>query len=378
MIDAAHYLAEESARKQLTMPLWAVSALKDGPTKGLTKGIIAYEALMLVYEDFSDALTEVEAEVDAALGKGAHTFERKSCKNNKIKGDGEGRSRLVKTCEYPNPHEDAERTNVHLPVSLAEELPARGAGHAIAEALTVVEMMPWSSRVERIRCKQQLVKLAAGEDIADEDLHPYALAVRDGDDSEWEVAATRDALGLSEWHRQDDVSLDDIRSRGCEISQKARDDRVAALQTALNNAEETPTEDDLTTLVSIGFDVSERTAAEYVSEVSLSDDSVEIDIIEDAMETAADIARNEAGRPLPRSDAEVCLFDDSVTDLDREYRSAEEALESIEDMMYHGTHDLDRSEHGEAYTRGRKRARKQALKSIAVYLAELDLTDSLD
>ena len=69
MIGQTTYLNEESERKQVSMPYWAYHALKRGAAPSMTKGLVAYEALLLTHDKYSDSLTDVESLVDDVFAR---------------------------------------------------------------------------------------------------------------------------------------------------------------------------------------------------------------------------------------------------------------------------------------------------------------------
>lgn len=335
MIDSTIYLTEESERKQVSMPVWAYATLKRAAASGsMTKGLVAYEALLLENGKYEDSFTRIESEVDdqfateVGVDSLAHLNKKKFCDRS------EGIDELVRRVADGNPHETAERVNLHLPVSLVEQMEGRGLGSEIAHALAGVQIAPWSSRIERCGIKQQLITYAREEHV--DDPHPLVEAVMEGNSSRWDIDPMLPDFEFDHWYESPNVTFDIIRQRGTEIP-NTHTWRVPALQSALSNADGKVTRSDVVDAAMEGMGVSTpETAQKYADQIDFSESGgVEVDFVSGGLSEIADMARDQMPDGLPKADLpahELLLIDEEVTDVDGAYPSEDEALEALESV----------------------------------------------
>lgn len=264
MIQNTVYLNEESERKQLTMPFWAYEFLKSDDGESMSKGVKAYEALLFAFDEYEDSLTDIESNIDDQL----ESFASHSLFTavQKIKNE----KHSLENADFDS-EERADRINIHLPVSLTEQLTVKwGIGDHIAEAIYEVEESAYADRLDRINCKREIVNYLQDKRTAVD--HPVAQAVIDGDSDVYDVDEAHAELQYitdDEWYLADSVTVDQIEDRGSEISDKDRSGKIQALETAVENSDEELDEEELVQLAKKAFDVEDSTAAGYVDDIDV-------------------------------------------------------------------------------------------------------------
>jgi hypothetical protein len=166
VISETTLLNRESARKQVTMPAYAVSALKSGEIKQMTKGIVAYECLMLANEEYEDSLQQIRArvtdELEGALGGLLVRDALKKIIRSRAPVAVED---LQLECEYDYPDRELSHVNLHLPTTLIEQLPMeRYVGEHVKDAVVFTVASPWESRVELVTDLLDLLALTRSEE----------------------------------------------------------------------------------------------------------------------------------------------------------------------------------------------------------------------
>ncbi|GGC49927.1 hypothetical protein [Haloferax sulfurifontis] len=337
MIDSTIYLNEESERKQVSMPVWAYEALKRAANgTAMTKGLVAYEALLLENDKYEDAFTAIESEVDDQFVDVVGTDSLAFLQKKKFAARSEGIDELVRRVADGDPHETAERVNLHLPVSLTAQMEGRGLGSEIAHALAGVQIAPWSSRIERCDIKRQLITHARGDHVADP--HPFVEAVMAEDPSHWDIDPMLPDFEFDNWWESPNVTFDLIHQRGTEIP-NTHTWRVPALQAAVNNAEGAVTRSDVVDAAMDGMHVSTpETARKYADRIDFSESGgVEVDFVADGLTQLAEMARDKMpdGHPKENLPAhELLLIDEEVYDVDGAYPSEEDARDALESVRY--------------------------------------------
>lgn len=157
-----HY-ETESKRANPSMEKYVVSSLKQ---ETLTKGLVAYGALLLGLDEYEDEFSAVERGVERELDAELDGMAWADAEDRLVEMSLDAaRESLISKCEYDDPEEKIQ-SNIHLPTHLITQFDfQRGLGAKIEEAVVRVESMPWSSRVERVEDMRALVSLSRGEDV---------------------------------------------------------------------------------------------------------------------------------------------------------------------------------------------------------------------
>lgn len=334
MIGQTIYLNEESARKQVSMPFWAYHALKRGSEGTMTKGLVAYETLLLANEEYTDSFTDIEAQVDEQFASEVGAPSLEYLNKTKFSDRSDGVDELVQRVADGDPFGTAERVNVHLPVSLVDQIEGRGLGMEIAHGLAHTQVAPWSSRIERCEVKKQLIQFARGERVVEP--HPFVEAVMEEDSSRWDIDPMLPDFAYDNWWESPDVTFGMISERGTEIKQ-SHTHRVPALQAAVTNADGVVTRSDVIDVVMEDMGVATRATAEkYADRLDFGESGgVEVDFVSDGLKEIAQMARDKMpdGHGLANLSAhELLLIDESVYDVDGSYPSSEDALEALESL----------------------------------------------
>lgn len=169
VISETTLLNRKSSRKQVTMPAYAVSALKSGEIKQMTKGIVAYECLMLANEVYEDSLQDIRTRVIDELEEGVRGLSVQETLKKIISSRVPvAKEDLRMDSEYDDPDADISHVNLHLPTTLVEQLPMeRYVGEHVTEAVVYTVASPWESRVELVRDLFDILALSRGEEPVD-------------------------------------------------------------------------------------------------------------------------------------------------------------------------------------------------------------------
>lgn len=155
---------EEPSRSQLTMPAYAVSALQSGRIKKMTKGMVAYECLMLAHEEYKDSLQDIRIYLlDELEGEVSGLSVRDELKKIILAVEEDGRGELVFECSFEDPMAKIDHVEVWLPASMEREFTRkRYIGELISDAIVYAVASPWSGRTELINDLIDLLELARG------------------------------------------------------------------------------------------------------------------------------------------------------------------------------------------------------------------------
>ena len=270
MIQQTLYMDTETVRKQLTMDRWAYDLIKSSDSESLTKGLVAYEAVMFSNNQYTDSLSQIESSVDDQLSTVASNSFLDSIQK-------------IKICDKEVDTTDTDRldyVNIHLPDPLITEIRdiggiQRGLGDHIADAVYKLAKSAYTDRTDRIKVKQQLISYIQYDEYPS---HDVAQAVVDGDDTVYSVSDAHNELqkitGEIEVWERDDLNKEDLLDEDLwgEIPE-TKSKRVEALQNVVHN--EQMTESEVVDFVD-QFNLSAPTRKSYVEELDYVHD-VEID-----------------------------------------------------------------------------------------------------
>jgi len=146
----------ESQEKRVKMPHWAVDFLKQGVTRQMSKGIVAYEVIQMVDGRYSDSVTEIEDVVNTELNNYSAGL---SSQIAKIKN-----SQLISPVEHFDAAENPEaesQVSVRLPEGMVQEIHEteghRYIGQWITECVREVYYSAYTDRFHRIEVKKDIV-----------------------------------------------------------------------------------------------------------------------------------------------------------------------------------------------------------------------------
>jgi hypothetical protein len=213
----------EPTRKQLTMPAYAVSALQSGKIKKMSKGLIAYECLMLANEKYEDSLQQIRAHVESKLEDALFGFSwSETAKKIILSREGQARLELFESCSFDDPERDISHVEVWLPNSIEGEIPRqRYVGQLVTEAIVHTVASPWESRTELIRDVLDLTALARGDAVEEDEVSEFVLDVMTGRSTTYSqelLEPLHDAVMRDSPQRVDDtdVERDLMRSASAE------------------------------------------------------------------------------------------------------------------------------------------------------------------
>ena len=242
----------------------------------MTKGVKAYEALLFKYDEYNDSLTKIEQRIDDELTD--LTSERFVEQVNKINVDIDGH-----ISDDFGENEFADRVNIHLPKILNDQITIkRGVGEHLADAVFALSESVYSDRLDRVNAKRELVEFI--EDNRSKVDHPVAYDIVHGAES-YDVEEVHKEFAYEtedNWWESDDLTVQDLRERGTDITQGA-EHRVSAVETAIRNTEEEYTVEEAEGLMRDVFNVSEPTLERYMERIDMmrtSTDTVHIDTVQ--------------------------------------------------------------------------------------------------
>jgi len=363
-------LDQESTRKQLKLHIPTYEFLKntkDEYVKQVSKGILFYEAVMLVRDFYSDKLTDLENCIDEELVSVVGlNFAVEVGKLKLTLSDGSWPS-----SGWIDDH--AEKTDdpvdLYLPTefvsTLEDEWGQRYWAQKINDVLRDYIDSPFQSRVDRIECKQEVLDYAQHGTEPD---HEVARAIVEGDESKFTVGQAHEILtDDTEWWQSDELRWSEFKSRADDLPRNT-DVKREALENGLKAylSEKNVSEVNrkmATSLAADMYDIDEDYASqEYVNKITLpSETSVEksetdwverikeskpenVDTLKEACQKVKDKVVDELesgpksakkrGKRLERISAPlVCLVnDDMVQDID-DASSTEEKLNLIGKCM---------------------------------------------
>ena len=258
----------ESQEKRVKMPHWAVDFLKQGVTRQMSKGIVAYEVIKMVDGRYSDSVTEIEDVVNTELDN-----IRAGLSENiaKIKN-----SELISPVEHFDAAENPEaesQVSVRFPEGLLEDIHEiegqRYIGQWITECVREVYESAYSDRFHRIEVKKDILAKVKNDEECETNIgkaifeyenvdHYEGLqSVRDMVDSKEDVneyIKNNYDLGASE--ARDIVNQNEIKK-----SRKYRIPLISALSGDIT------TEAQIKDYTDFLFDVSEATIDNYIDEI---------------------------------------------------------------------------------------------------------------
>lgn len=172
----------EPTRKQLTMPAYAVSALQSGKIKKMSKGIIAYECLMLANDEYNDSLQRIRSRVVCELEKSLGGLSwQEVVRKIILSREGEARLELFEKCSFEDPEADIGHVEVWFPSSIEREIPRqRYIGQHVTDAIVYTVASPWASRAELIQDVLDLIALARGEAVDESEVSDFVVDVMTG------------------------------------------------------------------------------------------------------------------------------------------------------------------------------------------------------
>lgn len=268
IVNETIYLNTESERKQPTMPFWTYKWLKKDNDEVMSKGVKAYEALLFANEEYEDSATDFEEFVDDRLVSLASHSLVEAVEKIKL----EKATRNV--VEYAVNHADidsderADHVNIHLPTDLIEQLTVnRGLGDHIADAVYTLVESAYSDRMDRIECKEELVKFL--EDERRTPSHEVVRAIVEGDSREYLVEDAHRELNFvraDDWYESDSVTFDVLEERGEDITQGI-ENRSTALEIAVSNSDKDWDNEEVVEKAKDVFAVGESTAEKYTDDI---------------------------------------------------------------------------------------------------------------
>lgn len=232
----------------------------------MTKGLKAYEALLFAFDDYSDSLSEIENDLDEEIESLSSEAFLETVQEIKYTEE--------RVSEQSN--KKVEDVNVHLPVSLAENLTESwGIGYHIGDAVDEIHASVWDDRLDRMETKRDLIRVLDGADPETDLVEDILEGESYVEEEHVEMMKYLD----EDFWADDDLSLDLLMERGEDIPQGKK--RITALEIALSNSEEEYDEGELKQVVSNIFDdVSTSTQHNYIDQIDLSarSDKVHVDL----------------------------------------------------------------------------------------------------
>lgn len=180
VISETTKIETEPEQRQAYLPYYAISALKQ---ERLSKGLVAYEAIMLANAEYEDSLQQIRSrvvgELEKSLGGLSWEDEKKKIISARLEM---AREDLILECEYEEKEALGKHaTTTYLPLMLTEQFTfQRGLGELITDSLVWVHASPWSSRTELIQDVLDLTALARGQELDEEDVSDFVIDVMTG------------------------------------------------------------------------------------------------------------------------------------------------------------------------------------------------------
>lgn len=276
MIRNVNYRKVDRQRKRPKVTKFVKSEVKRLNQGNLKRGLVVYEVLLLENDEYSDSLTEIEENIDREMADVVSTPTddiSNTLKKIIIAGKEDGRSELVQRCDAAKPKEKIGEMSFEIPEDLDTPY---GWNQTVEDAFVSYEENAFEDRADRIKCKQELLAyLKYGEEPS----HRIARAIVE-DDDRYRVEAARIVLELDsddedEWWMDENLTIDDLRQRdhtenGSGLSQKQREERIQALQKALENDKSVSSDAEVAEVVEQIYGVqSDVTLNKYVSDIDL-------------------------------------------------------------------------------------------------------------
>lgn len=180
VISETTKIETEPEQRQAYLPYYAISALKQ---ERLSKGLVAYEAIMLANTEYGDSLQQIRSrvvgELEKSLGGLSWEDEKKKIISARLEM---AREDLILECEYVEKEALGKHaTTTYLPLMLTEQFTfQRGLGELITDSLVWVHASPWSSRTDLIQDVLDLTALARGQELDEEDVSDFVIDVMTG------------------------------------------------------------------------------------------------------------------------------------------------------------------------------------------------------
>lgn len=228
MVDKTLYKNEESTRKRLTMAKPAYEWLKSDNNASMTKGLKLYEVISYSLDSEVDYIDTLEGEVDDKLADLSSEDFVKSLQKIKSQNNFED------ITGGPNV-EDVKYVNVHIPDTFDQEVDSYGLGRQAEDAIQFFIESPFQSRMDRMECKKDLIQYIQFDR---DPSHLVAVAIVRGQSEVVDVQDIHKELMdiTGGWYRSDDLTIDTLVARGKEIPQSQTQDRINALETAIENS----------------------------------------------------------------------------------------------------------------------------------------------
>lgn len=288
------YVPSKSHRKQVSIQNYAVSKIMDitESSGSLSKGLVAYESLLLINPEYSDPYSPVEEvllnRIKDYYGAEVSDFfhQNKMAKKSEVMGD------LERECRYDEPHGTMMNSTFYLPESfLKANIEGRGLGFEIGDAVVKMVSCPYDDRLERSSILTNLISLYECES---DSTHAYVSSLLEKATLSTESPEGRIGSVISDtlsgesqidekgrvekpW-MDDEFSLSDVKSLvNTEEWPDDRNSRIDAVSSALTNTnqlEPSFVPETYNSLVSKVRDVTgygSRAARSYVGEMVDSD-----------------------------------------------------------------------------------------------------------
>ena len=258
----------ESKEKRVKMPHWAVDFLKQGVTRQMSKGIVAYEVIQMVDGRYSDSVTDIEDVVNTELDNIRAGL---SGQIEKIKN-----SQLISPVKHFDAAENPEaesQVSVRLPEGMVEDIHEiegqRYIGQWLNECIRKSYYSAYSDRFHRMEVKKDILsKIKNNEECEtnigkavfeyeNADYYKGLQSVRDMVDSKEDVneyVKNNYDLGASE--AREIVNENDIK--------QSRKYRIPLISAVLYDS---VSEAQIKAYANSFFDISDATLDNYVDEI---------------------------------------------------------------------------------------------------------------
>jgi len=304
---AANIVDKQPDEKQPTVPGWAVTQLQSGNIRQMSKGVIAYECLMMAYDRYSDSFTEIEEKAVAGVTEDIFGLLDDMVEEQVVTA----KSKLQDESDHPD--DKTVTTSLHLPKSVLDELPSYEAGYHIADAVAYVSASPWTSRHDRLSDVQDLVAIVQGRTV--DDPSQFVQDVRDKDSFKYSVEDIHNVVsGEIEVWEQSGFDLDELERVAGDITQTT-DARSAALQAAVNNDDDVFTHSEIMDIAEDIYGCVPQTARKYAENVD-TEYGIKIDLAGTVSQIAEDADR--INRLASASDWDICRFKRAMPDSQEE------------------------------------------------------------
>lgn len=355
-----------STEKRLELPNSVYHRLRqtaEQQNKEFSQGKIVYEVLNFSRNSpVSDSLSGAEEVVDdqlATVGSQALLTAVESL-SRRVDGD-----RVLAGSVPANQDADGVKSavGIRLPDEAWEQVyeeRKRSIGFWLEDFFVEFVESPYTSRADRMEFKRDLINYINGDDAS----HRVLEAVVQTEESDMELEGVErvrgeveNILGETEWYLdrlgdvRDDITLDELKSRGESIPQTPREKRVEALQIAIENEPEyTPDEDEVEDDVERVYDV-ETVTGEYVDEMELSWFDVRVRGFRDRIETMASAEAKDVDK-IPNSTSAAELYrvkDEWIDAVAGGHQSREDLRETVDQFFKNQTGDkvVSRDKHAE-------------------------------